>query len=210
MKSFLAGIAILLFCNNVFSQTKINKYHSSDLKFKEIIDEFGEPLKGKSLLIMNYFSTNTGSLYFFLNESKSKNNAFLTDEPKDLHAGIFLEDHGGLLEKITFKDFAVGLSQPVYLEEFCNIQDIDNNSYPEFYLMYFTESDGLDAKPLKLIIYTSSDKGKTYQKSKITAWIPFQPEDKLKIEKDSNFNNLDKKIQQKAEQSLNQAIKTLE
>lgn len=46
--------------------------------------------------------------------------------------------------------------------------DVDDNKSPKFYLTYFEESDGLDSKSLKVIVY--SKEGKNFIKSKITTW----------------------------------------
>ncbi|MDR2236761.1 MAG: hypothetical protein LBE92_11615 [Chryseobacterium sp.] len=187
-----------------FAQIRTGVYFSSDKQYREIIEDVGNPLPGKAVMIVKSFVPNFGSYIWFLNESKAKNPAYLTDTPKDLHAGIFLEDHGGLIPQITFKDFAKGLGQPRYLINSCEVGDVNDDGFPEFYLTYFEESDGLDAKPLKVIVYTSTG-GKTLSKSKITAWIPFQEEDRYREVKDENFNGLPQKIKLKAEKILKEA-----
>ena len=184
----------------LFSQQQ--RWNENNTKYKSTLEELGNPLPGKPKLIINFFASKEGSYLFYLNENKAKSASYLSENPTDLYAGIYLEDHGGIIEQITFKDFAGPLSQPKYLLDYCQVADADNNSSPEFYLTYFTQSDGLDAKPLKIIIYTKT--GKTFTKSKITAWIPFQPEDKYRIERDKNFEKLPKKIQAKAETMLKQ------
>lgn len=196
LKKLLKYLIVILFSTMCFSQTKINRYEKNTKELKQFLDNYENPLKGNTVLVINYFSPNTGSYLWFFNESKSSFKGALTDEPYDLHAGIYLEDHGGLLEKNTFNDFAGGLSQPNYLLDYCFIDVQDKNGNPTFYLTYFMDSDGLDAKPLKVIVYTK--KGTSFVKSKVTAWIPFQEEDKYRIEKDQNFNLLPQKIQNKA------------
>lgn len=191
-----------------FAQMRTGVYFSSDKKYKEIIEDIGNPLPGKSVMIVQTFVPNHGSYVWYLNESKAKNEGYLDNNPKDLHAGIFLEDHGGLIQQITFKDFAKGLSQPRYLINFCEIGDANNDGFPEFYLTYFEESDGLDAKPLKVIVYTSISK-KEFSKSKITGWIPFQEENQYREEKDENFKLLPNAIRMKAEKILKAAKKGL-
>ncbi|WBV60893.1 hypothetical protein PFY12_01945 [Chryseobacterium camelliae] len=181
-------------------------YFSSDKKYKEIIEEVGNPLPGNPVMIVQLFAPNHGSYIWFLNESKAKNPTYFDKNPKDVHSGIFLEDHGGLLPQITFKDFAEGLAQPKYLINFCETGDANHDGFPEFYLTYFKESDGLDAKPLKVIVYTCLDK-KTFSKSKITGWIPFQEGDRYYEEKDANFKLLPKEIRLKAEKLLKDAQK---
>lgn len=126
--------------------------------------------------------------------------------PKIYTQEFFLEDHGGLIPQITFKDFAKDLGQPMYLINYCEVGDADKDGFPEFYLTYFGESDGLDAKPLKVIVYTKRGQ-KTLSKSKITGWIPYQEEDQYHEERDANFNLLPKAIRLKAEKILKDAKK---
>ncbi|GEM64136.1 hypothetical protein SF1_21180 [Sphingobacterium faecium NBRC 15299] len=199
----LPVVACLLSLSS-FAQIQTAAYFSSDRKFDEIIEDLGNPLPGNPVMIVQSFVPNYGSYVWFLNESKAAQPAYLDDNPKDLHAGIFLEDHGGLISKITFKDFAKGLAQPKYLINYCEVDDANMDGFPEFYLTYFEESDGLDAKPLKVIVYTNRG-GKTFSKSKITCWIPFQEEDQYREVKDANFNLLPKQIRLKAEKLLQDA-----
>ncbi|CAH0204067.1 hypothetical protein [Chryseobacterium sp. Bi04] len=187
-----------------FAQIRTGVYFSSDKKYNEIIEELGNPLTGNPVMIVKSFVPNYGSYVWYLNESKAEKPSYLTENPKDLHAGIFLEDHGGLIPQIAFKDFAQGLAQPKYLINFCEIGDADHDGFPEFYLTYFEESDGLDAKPLKVIVYTNIGE-KTFSKAKITGWIPFQEEDLYREEKDANFKLLPKMIRLKAEKILKDA-----
>ncbi|SHF73773.1 hypothetical protein [Chryseobacterium vrystaatense] len=187
-----------------FAQIRTGVYFSSDKKYNEIIENLGNPLAGNPVMIVTSFVPNNGSYVWYLNESKAEKEAYLDDRPKDLHAGIFLEDHGGLIPQVTFKDFAKGLSQPKYLINFCEVADADEDYFPEFYLTYFEESDGLDAKPLKVIVYTNTGQEKL-TKSKITGWIPFQEEDQYREERDANFKLLPKAIRLKAEKILKDA-----
>lgn len=204
----LLPVAAFIVSTLSFAQIRTGVYFSSDKKYKEIIDEVGNPLSGNPVMIVQSFVPNHGSYIWFLNESKAGKSSYLAETPKDLHAGIFLEDHGGLLQQVTFKDFAQGLAQPRYLVNFCEVGDADKNGFPEFYLTYFEESDGLDAKPLKVIVYTDMG-GKTLSKSKITGWIPFQEEDQYREVKDANFSLLPKEIRLKAEKILKEAGKEM-
>jgi len=189
---------------SVNAQIETGVYFSNDRKFVDIIEDLGNPLDGSPVMIVKTFVPKHGSYVWYLNESKAKNKAFLDDNPKDLHAGIYLEDHGGILPVVTFKDFAKALAQPRYLINYCEIDDADIDGFPEFYLTYFEESDGLDAKPLKVIVYTKKD-NKTFLKSKITGWLPFQPGDRYREEMDDNFGSLPKSIRTKAEKILKEA-----
>lgn len=145
---------------SVNAQIETGVYFSNDRKFVDIIADLGNPL-----MIVKKFVPKHGSYIWYLNESNVENPSFLDNNPKDLHAGIYLEDHGGITPVITFKDFVKGLAQPRYLINYCEIGDADNDGFPEFYLTCFEESDGLDAKPLKVIIYTKKN-NKTFLKSK--------------------------------------------
>ncbi|MGJ1420155.1 hypothetical protein ACR79T_11060 [Sphingobacterium spiritivorum] len=200
----LFAVAAFMISISSFAQIRTGVYFSSDKKYNEIIDELGVPVPGNPVMIVTSFVPNNGSYVWYLNESKAKAGASLEDNPQDLHAGIFLEDHGGLIPQIIFKDFAKGLAQPRYLINFCEVGDADKNEFPEFYLTYFEESDGLDAKPLKVIVYTNTG-GKKLSKSKITGWIPFQEEDQYREERDANFKLLSKAIRLKAEKILKDA-----
>jgi len=186
------------------AQIRTGVYFSSDTKYNEIIEDVGNPLPGNPVMIVKSFVPNHGSYIWFLNESEAKNPAYLDDNPKDLYAGIFVEDHGGLIPKVTFKDFAKGLAQPKYLINYCEVGDANKDGFPEFYLTYFQESDGLDAKPLKVIVYTGIGE-KTFTKSKITGWISFQEEDEYREERDATFKILPKAIRLQAEKILNDA-----
>lgn len=201
-------VATCLFSVSIWAQIQTGVYFASDKKYTEIMDDLGNPLAGSPVMIVHSFVPKHGSYVWFLNESEASKKAYLVDHPKDLHAGIFLEDHGGLLPQVTFRDFAQGLAQPNYLLNYCEIGDADQDGFPEFYLTYFEESDGLDAKPLKVIVYTRLD-GKAFLKSKITAWLPFQEEDSYREEKDVNFKLLPQAIRAKAESILKEAKRTL-
>ena len=207
MKQLILFVLIIFFSFKLHAQIKIDRLFPHQQKHKDIIEDLGNPLKGNSKLIIKTFVEKEGSYLFYLNEDKAKSNSYLSDSPKDLYAGIYLEDHGGILEQITFKDFAGLLTQPKYMLNHCIVFDADKDRSPEFYITYFEESDGLDAKPLKVIVYHKKEK--LFIKSKVTVWIPFQPEDKEKIEKDGNFQNLPKLIQDKAQALLYDAKKSL-
>lgn len=200
----LPPVIACIFSLSSFAQIRTEVYFSSDKKYDEIIEDLGNPLPGNVVMIVKSFVPGHGSYAWFLNESKATYSAYLDDALKDLHAGVFLEDHGGLIPQMTFKDFAVGLAQPKYLINFCEVDDANRDGFPEFYLTYFEESDGLDAKPLKVIVYTKKAE-KTFSKSKITCWIPFQEGDEYHEEKDTNFKSLPQEIRLKAEKILKDA-----
>ncbi|MEM0575567.1 hypothetical protein [Flavobacterium polysaccharolyticum] len=130
-----------------------------------------------------------------------------------LHALVLLHDHGGLVEKIKFQD----AGNPVYWPEFdyanCSISDENKDGKPEFYLAYLGESDGLDAKPYKQIIYSFPDKPKSYelQKAKATAYYPAGNEDDVyNVVYDPNWKKLPKAIQLKSNTILKKHKKKYE
>ncbi|WP_326983940.1 hypothetical protein VUJ46_05205 [Chryseobacterium sp. MYb264] len=190
------------------AQTETGVYFSNDRKFREILKNPGNPLEGYPVMIVKIKASQSGSYFWYLNESKATKKSFFDDHPKDLHAGIYLQEPGGLLPVITFKDFAEGLAQPRYLINHCEIADADKDGFPEFYLTYFTDSDGLDAKPLKVIVYTKKSRT-SFQKSKITGWLSFQPEDPYREEKDQHFKSLPAAVQMKAQKIIKDAKKEL-
>jgi hypothetical protein len=113
---------------------------------------------------------------------------------KNLYAYVLIEDHGGYVEKRKFQDFGNEVYYPEFLYDYCLVDDADANGEPEFYLTYFGLSDGLDAKPLKVIVYSSS-----YPKAKATAYYPAgNEEDIYHVKYDDSWNLLPKKIQQRA------------
>lgn len=206
MKSYFL-FYFIVFSASIFAQDRMERITPKQQKYTDILEDLGSPLKGNPVLIINYFAEKEGSYLFFLNETKAQSTSSLTGNPKDLYAGVYIEDHGGILPQINFKDFAGPLSQPRYLLNQCIVDDADKNKSPEFYLTYFEESDGLDAKPLKVIVYSKN--GKSFIKSKITAWISYQPEDKEKTEKDENFKKLPQNIQDRAQNLLKEGKKVI-
>ncbi|MGL4585150.1 MAG: hypothetical protein ACRCVU_19470 [Flavobacterium sp.] len=187
---------------NVFSQEVNQRIITKDQRYKDIIEEFGNPLDGNPIMIINYIGDKTGSYLWFFNQRKAIKPSYLSAKPIDILSGIYIEDHGGIVEKITFKDYAEGLAQPEFLLDYCFVKDSDKDGSPEFYLTYFMNSDGLDAKPLKVIIYTMKPNSYTFYKSKITAYIPYQEEDKYYTEEDANFKQLPSLIRKQAQDIL--------
>ncbi|MCJ7936068.1 MAG: hypothetical protein MUW56_21180 [Chryseobacterium sp.] len=95
----LLSVAACIVSAVSFAQIRTGIYFSSDKKYNEIMEELGNPLSGNPVMIVTSFVPNYGSYVWYLNESKSKNSAYFDENPKDLHSGIFLEDHGGLILK---------------------------------------------------------------------------------------------------------------
>lgn len=130
--------------------------------------------------------------------SKSYNEPY-TISQHDLYAFILLHDHGGFIEKVKFQDFGNEVYWPEFDYPNCTISDEDKDGCPEFYLSYMGNSDGLDAKPYKQIIYTYANGKYTFIKSKATAYYPAgNEEDTYHVDFDSNWKSLPKAIQQKS------------
>ncbi len=92
----------------------------------------------------------------------------LTDH--DLYAFILVEDHGGLVEKARFQDFGNAVYWPQFDYKNCLIEAVDG--FPVFYLSYLGDSDGLDAKPYKQLVYYFSKEDRRCIKAKATAYYP--------------------------------------
>lgn len=126
-----------------------------------------------------------------------------------LYAFVLQEQPGGQsIERVQFKDFGNVVYWPDYVYDLCTIADADKDGKPEFYLTYFADSDGLDAKELKQIVYTlpvnATDK---LIKSKATAYYPVDTGDESDTEVyhenvDQNWTSLHKAIQQKSKYLL--------
>lgn len=195
----LFTLLLLIGCLQVtYSQNIYKKLSPNQTDYKNIIDELGNPLAGKPIQIIHFMGYQTGSYIWYLNHKKATKPSYITDKPFDLVSGIYIEDHGGLLDIFKFQDFASELAQPDYLLNYCIVTQTDKKSQPEFYLTYFESSDGLDAKPLKVIVYSTKPNTTQYQKSKITAYIPYQQEDKYHLVEDDNFKKLPEKVRKHA------------
>ena len=126
----------------------------------------------------------------------------------DLYAFVLLQDHGGVVEKAVFKDFGNEVYWPEFEYNFCSVSDEDKDGSPEFYLSYMGNSDGLDPKPFKQIIYTLPSvaaKGKSFVKSKATAYYPVMEDDTeatYHIEYDANWTSLPEAVKKKSSSIL--------
>jgi hypothetical protein len=211
---------------------KTNIFYPKDsLKFNEESDfEFGyaSNLYGKTTMIVR--TRSDWGEYHFLFKKKIKNvekfggdssnifgtkldgswgvvrkdyNESYTISDHNLYAFILLSDHGGIIEKVKFQDFG----NVVYFPEFdypnCFISDENKDGIPEFYISYMGNSDGLDAKAYKQIIYTFTKTKNEFVKSKATAYYPAgNPEDEYYEEFDANWKLLPERIQRRSKKIL--------
>lgn len=124
---------------------------------------------------------------------------------RNLYAFLFLEDHGGLLEKARFQDFGNAVYWPQFDYRHCFVDDADADGAPEFYLSYMGDSDGLDAKPFKQIVYTKKgqDRLHDFTKAKATAFYPSgNEEDRYHIVYDDEWRDLPEPIRQLSQKIL--------
>lgn len=117
----------------------------------------------------------------------------------DLYALIWLRDEGGFREVVKFQDFGNEVYWPEFDYPHCSVSDENRDGIPEFYLTYWGDSDGLDAKPYKQIIYTQQGGESRFVKSKATAFYPAgNEEDVYRVVYDENWTRLPKAIQDKS------------
>lgn len=132
----------------------------------------------------------------------------LTDH--NLYAFVLLEDHGGLLLKARFQDFG----NPVYWPQFdytnCFVADVDEDGFPEFYLSCMGDSDGLDAKPYKQIVYYNDvvEKRVAWKKAKATAYYPSgNEEDVYHVDYDDVWKAMPPKMRERSADVVQQHAK---
>lgn len=182
-------------------EVKFETLNVNDVDYKEIRDEFKE--QGVVTRILS--AETSGGYYFFVfveksirkeeirgdvttfygvkpngewGEVKIRKDDDVTYEMKNLRAYILLADHGGYDRIQKFQDDGNEVYWPYFLYDDCYIKDADGDGHPEFYLTYFGQSDGLDSKPLKVIVYDSNqNEGEEFLKAKATAWYPAGNED---------------------------------
>ncbi|HYD62340.1 MAG TPA: hypothetical protein VEC35_18400 [Noviherbaspirillum sp.] len=118
-------------------------------------------------------------------------------ETRHIFAYCGLNDHGGLLPMFRMRDFANEVYWPEFIYEESGPADMDNDGRAEYYLAYHANSDGLDAKPLKVLVYWN------FKKYKATAYYPAgNLGDRYRIEYDVGWQRLPKPVAQKAESIL--------
>lgn len=182
-----------------------SEYGHFEFVFKKKINKLSRTI--------DYKNGGVGEVYNFKtkkwnHEEGTWKNSDMTGKPQDtiiysehnLYAFVLLHDHGGILEKAKFQDFGNVVYWPEFNYENCTISDEDKDGKPEFYLSYMGDSDGLDAKPFKQIIYTIPGKSgnQSSTKSKATAYYPSGNEDDVyRVEYDENWKQLSKNIKLK-------------
>lgn len=155
----------------------------------------------KKILSLEHFGGDSTNVYGINGKITKEYNEPFTISKHNLYAFVLLHDHGGMIEKIKFQDFGNEVYWPEFDYSNCFISDENKDGIPEFYLTYLGESDGLDPKPYKQIIYTyfKNSLKKEFIKSKATAFYPAgNPENTYQIEYDSNWKKFPKSIQNKS------------
>ncbi|TDS17676.1 hypothetical protein [Sphingobacterium paludis] len=208
-------LLLLLLCPAMFvnGQSKViqaKRYYPEDAaeftkKTSHSYNELGgyEAAKfGETTMIIRAV-TNYGTFYFVF-KKKNKDN----DEPinRNLYAFILVEDHAGVLEKVRFQDFGNPLYWPAFDYDNCLVEDADQDGIPEFYLSYMGESDGLDAKPYKQIVYFfgSAVPKAGVVKAKATAYYPAgNEEDVYTVAFDSAWQSMAPAVKERSKAILN-------
>ncbi|NRS90808.1 hypothetical protein HNQ02_003755 [Flavobacterium sp. 7E] len=199
---------------NVSNDTKIGEinYERIDPKnadFRLLNDKLDKLLvnKGQTKLILKYNKSTENIVYFIFKEKVVSQNVYEKDtiSTKNLYAYIYEKNKNELKQKIKFQDFGNELYSPIFFYDYCIIDDANKDGIIEFYLSYYGESDGLDAKPLKVIIYTQDNLISEFKKSKTTAFYPAGNEnDSYYLDYDSNWKNLPESIKTKSKAILNE------
>ncbi|WP_428228400.1 hypothetical protein [Flavobacterium sp.] len=187
-----------------------SQYGHFEFVFKKKINKLSRMIDYKDGAVGEVYNFKTKK---WVHEEGSWNHRDMKGKPQDtiifsehnLYAFILQQNHGGILEKAKFQDFGNVVYWPEFDYQKCSISDEDKDGAPEFYLSYMGESDGLDAKPFKQIIYTIFDKSghQSYTKSKATAYYPDGNEDDVyNIQYDENWKKLPKNIKLKSQKIL--------
>lgn len=204
---------------NVKPVLKIRYLHEKDPDFKLLNNAIVNIGKGKTKLLIDVRTKSLEHYIFAFKENIIKISNYggdsvdvygldnkpvrkdyvepVSDTTKTLSAFIIKEQNNTYIKKCTFQDSGNELYYPTFEYKYCLADDIDSDGQPEFYLTYFGESDGLDAKPLKVITYYR------FNKVKATAYYPAgNEEDEYHVDYDKNWKTLPKIIQKKVNHIL--------
>jgi hypothetical protein len=162
---------------------------------KDFLAEFGDSYVKGDIAKVEHFKSRNGSFFMVLSiETKPFDQPYRKPSDADVSHNIyaygFVEDHGGLKKIWGFKDFSNIVYIPRFYIKESGIVDTNNDGTPEMIVAYFGESDGLDAKELKIITYVNRTKYKA------TAFYPAGNEDdRYHITHDANWKLLPKTSQ---------------
>lgn len=202
MKELLAALILAawitpaLSARSAATALKVERIYKKDTeKYREFVDNYGDAKTNYTMIV--HADSSWGSYYWtFVKEEKQPGPYGV----HNLYAEIVLEDHGGTVPVASFKDFGNEVYWPEFLYPYCIVDDADHDGTPEFYLTYFGASDGLDAKPLKVIVYSTEHRiHARYVKNKVTAYYPAGNEDdRYHLEYDAGWKKLPKPIADRA------------
>lgn len=207
--NFFVAIALFVFSFSASAQRKleVEYLYKKDSAFKEVVYEYwgSDP---NVTMVVKVASEYGHFIWIFEKERKEEirnegTSDVLSVKYHNLYANILLEDHGGTLGVAKFQDFGNEVYAPEFQYPYCQVDDADHDGMPEFYLTYFGFGDGLDAKPLKVIVYTSSHSNRKLEKSKATAWYPGGNEgETYHVDYDPNWGKLPRAIQLRGKKIL--------
>jgi hypothetical protein len=132
-----------------------------------------------------------------------KNNELDITSIHDLFAFVIEHKQNGVIEKVKFQDFGSEVYWPEFDYPNCLVSDEDKDGLPEFYLSYLCESDGLDPKDYKQIIYVFNKSKTAFIKAKATAsYAVEEVKNPYTLMYDANWLLLPKAIQLKSKALL--------
>ena len=147
----------------------------------------------KKIILLEKFGGNYSDVYGIKGDGsfgvvRKDYNEPITLSQHNLYAFVLLQDHGAEIEQVKFQDLGNEVYWPEFDYQNCSISDENHDGMPEFYLSYMGESDGLDAKPYKQIVYYRPIPNKwVWTKAKATAFYPAgNKNDVYRVEYDSN------------------------
>lgn len=201
MRRVLSGLLLVGAAHWASAAVKVEDY-----PVQAFVDEFGftgscedlarpksDPCKGTILRII-HARDSWSSRFLVLYEGVKQAAGGGYPAVKDIFAYSYLEDHGGLLEKWRVRDMGNVVYFPEWDVARSEAGDYDGDGLTEFYVVYAAESDGLDAKPTKVIVYNADTKYKA------TAWSPAgNPEDEYHVEHEAGWERLPPAIREHAD-----------
>jgi len=189
--SKLIAIFLLLVAGTTQAQvTDVKIRQLSGAEMAEYAGVSGRPKRGWEIW-------EKGGVYTFIMSEQRAAASTPEFEAHHIFAFCGLNDHGGLLPMFRMRDFANEVYWPKFIYEESGPADMDNDGRAEYYLVYHADSDGLDAKPVKVLVYWN------FKKYKATAYYPAgNPEDRYRIEYDAGWQKLPRPVAQKAESIL--------
>ncbi|MFC0178544.1 hypothetical protein [Thorsellia kenyensis] len=151
------------------------------------------------------YSGTLTTTYGLNNEGRWGEIDYIEEDPteivvKNLRAYIMSAHPDGFVQIQKFQDDGSDIYSPEFFYHDSFIEDADDDGNPEFYLTYFADSDGLDDKPLKVIVYDSNQKvGDSFLKAKATAFYPAGNEESIyRVRYDQFWMSLPNKVQLRA------------